>query len=556
MHDIGAGRVSLRGISGVNVSNLAAKIAVATNSDPKFILQLLISLIESEKMGVQEPAVLQTHVPKKQQSSSDIQRQQLQAANTSTAITHHGNIKRNSRPDQGDMRKNERIVDERLVPYSKPAMEQSGKQDQNTLMLSDLDRTLTPIKSNESTLKNQASFSTETVSSSKSVKLYSNALQEHNSSYSMVFSKRVMSQPQYLYPELGPGAIQKVIGLDDQDQHKTSASPANIVSQSTRPVSSVIPLVALPESRPLYRDSGVQCFARNQQTQHVERGASFERSGSKSKHSNVPTVDAAIQCDVTENGNDLFSYPNANIVSHQSLKQVSNVTSNSSIKTVSSRHMSSTAIFGDESYEQPTKGITLSPVMPEVEPSLFEQHDANWKPHKMTAHNRQVTRTGSFNAHTQPENPVMGRLSDPNLKLTEDRIHDILPRISDMKVRESNAIFYPLMATNQTIIGRPSVAQSQSPHKPSQQQQKAMKSSSPSENIAHTIGPSLCKTVTMPTIQIIVPNEVSFSGVQCIGVAVNECLPIHNPSSRWIQCMLEVVFYSVNGSQVRMHYND
>ena len=557
LHDIGAGRVSLRGISGVNVSNLAAKIAVATNSDPKFILQLLISLIEGEKMGSKEPTVLQSHVPKKQQSSSGIPGQHLQAANTSTALTHHGSMQKKSRPgheDRSIISKKEKIVDELQAPYSKSAMERSGKQDQNTLMLSDLDRTLTPIKPNESAVKGQCSSSTNTVSSSKTVMLYSNALQEQNSSHSMALSERVMSQPQYVYRELGPETIQKITGSEDLDQHKISAIAANIVSQSTRPVSSVIPLVALPESRPLYRDSGVQCFTRSQQAQHVERGASFERLGSKSKHNNVPTVDAAIQCDVTENGSDLFSDPDVNIASHQNLKKVSNATSNSSIKTVSSRHLSSTAIFGDESYDQPTKGITLSPVMSEVEPSLFEQLDANWKPHKTTTQNRQVTRTGSFNTHAQPEKPVMGRLSDPNLKLTEDRIHDILPRISDMKVRESNAIFYPLMATNQTMLGRPSVAQStqmQSPYKPPQQQQKAVKGSSSNENIAHAIGPALSKTVSMPTIQIIVPNEVSFSGVQCIGVAVNECLPIHNPSSRWIQCMLEVVFYSVNGSQVR-----
>ena len=568
LHDIGVGRVSLRGISGVNISNLAAKIAVATNSDPKFILKLLISLIEGEKSGVKEAPVSPPDVLRRQQPSTAIERPNAQATNTSMAPAQHSSAQGSSRPRQEEKlldSKTEDTANARFAAHdtlhSKSAMGRSGKQDQSTLVLSDLDRTLTPLKSSASSVKRQDPFSAKTVSSSRSAKPQQNAIQEHNNSVT-TSSGRVMSQAQYSYPDSGAGSIQKFTGSEDQNQRKTPAIPVNTVSHSARPVSSVIPLVALPERRPLYRDSGVQCLARYEKAQQpVERGASFERLSSKVNRTNVTTADAAIQCDVTEHGSDVFSDSGLNSISHQSLKKMSNGISNSSIKTLPGRHLSSTAIFADESYEQPTKGITLSPVMPEVDTtSLIEQDESNWKPLTVTNQNRQFAQIASHGTDTQPEKPQMGRLPDPNLKLTGEEIHDILPRISDIKVRESNAIFYPLMATNQTIMGRPSVAHStqvQSPYHPADKQQTGtLKTCSSDESNANTVGSVSYKMASMAAIQIIVPNEVCFSDIQCIGVSVNECLPIHNPSSRWIQCMLEVVFYSVNGVQVRVSFDN
>ena len=567
LHDIGVGRVSLRGVSGVNVSNLAAKIAVATNSDPKLILKLLISLIESEKAEINPSSLPSSHMPRMMQPSTGVARPSSQAADAFTTASNLSSTYSISRPLQQDRSlssANGTIADAFVVKGNansqRSAVAVSGKQDQSTMILSsDLDRTLTPVKSNESALKYQGSFGVNTVSSSFGANSNQNAKQELKSSPSILLPAQIVSQTQNTPPHLRSGVIKHATISEEQDKHQLSSSHVNSFPQVTRPVSSVIPLVALPESRPLYRDSGVQCFTqtRREQLHPVERGASFERSGAQANHNIVPTVDAAIQCDVTGNRSDFSFEQEAICVSQQNFKTSSNATSNSNIKTVAGRHLSSTAIFGDESYEQATKGITLSPVMPEVGSSLLEQGESSWKPLNAASQSRRAEQAESLGTHGQLEKPVMGRLSDPNEKLIAAQLHDILPRISDVKVRESNAIFYPLMATNQTIMGRPSVAQStqmQSPVQLPPKQQTAVKNFGTNEKVAHSAGSVSSKMSSMPTIQIIVPNEVCFSDVQCIGVSVNECLPIHNPSSRWIQCMLEVVFYSVNGSQVRFYF--
>ena len=558
LHDIGVGRVSLRGVSGVNVSNLAAKIAVATNSDPKLILKLLISLIESEKAEINPSSLPSSHMPRMMQPSTGVARPSSQAADAFTAASNLSSTYSISRPLQQDRSLNS--ANGTIANSQRSAVAVSGKQDQSTMMLSsDLDRTLTPVKSNESALKYQGSFGVNTVSSSFGANSNQNAKQELKSSPSILLPAQIVSQTLNTPPDLRSGVIKHGAISEEQDKHQLSSIHVNSFPQVTRPVSSVIPLVALPESRPLYRDSGVQCLTqtRHEQLHPVERGASFERSGAQANHNIVPTVDAAIQCDVTGNRSDFSFEQEAICVSQQNFKNPSNATTNSNIKTVSGRHLSSTAIFGDESYEQATKGITLSPVMPEVESSLLEQGESSWKPLNAASQSRQAEQAESLGTRGQLERPVMGRLSDPNDKLIAAQLHDILPRISDVKVRESNAIFYPLMATNQTIMGRPSVAQStqmQSPVQLPPKQQTAGKNFGTNEKVAHSAGSVSSKMTSMPTIQIIVPNEICFSDVQCIGVSVNECLPIHNPSSRWIQCMLEVVFYSVNGSQVRFYF--
>ena len=563
LHDIGVGRVSLRGVSGVNVSNLAAKIAVATNSDPKLILNLLIPLIESEQAGINPSSLPSSHVSEMMQLSTGVTRPNSQAADAFTAPTNLSSTYSISRPQQQDksfVSANGTIADGLLVQGNahsqQSAIAVSGKQDQSTMMLSsDLDSTLSPVKSNENALKNQGSVGVNTVSSSFGANSNQSAKQEVKGSPSIFLPGQIVSQTQNTPAEFRSGIIKHATVSVEQDKYQLSAIHGSSFPQVTRPVSSVIPLVALPESRPLYRDSGVQCLTqtRHEKLHPVERGASFERSVAQANRNIVSTVDAAIQCDVSKSRNDFSFEREAVCVSQQNFKSSSNATSNSNIKAVAGRHLSSTAIFGDESYEHTTKGITLSPVMPEVESSLFEQGESTCKPLNAVSQKRRVELAESHGPHGQLEKPVMGRLSDPNKNLIGAQIDDILPRISDIKVRESNAIFYPLMASNQTIMGRPSVAQSkiQSPVQLPPKHQIAVKNFSTNEKITHG-GSS--KLTSLPTIQIIVPNEVRFSDVQCIGVSVNECLPIHNPSSRWIQCMLEVVFYSVNGSQVRFSF--
>ena len=542
LHDIGVGRVSLQGISGVNISNLAAKIAVAANLDPKFIFKLLISSIEGERRNITNQSAPQFDANTKKPPSIDIKKQgfEVSSAPTVSSTPHNMEYKTSVHTLQGKMPNSNKgnISQGRPLQldgaHYQTAKGSGLKQDQSSLKLSDLDKTLTPLKSTKDGEKHLTSFSIQSLSSS-SVTSHPIGKLRRSGSPLHVSSEQIVSQEQYKSP----------VGL-------VTSAPQG--SRPARPISSVMPLVALPESRPLYRDSGVQCLTRQDQIQSVERGARFDRPVSTPRSRCVSTADAAIQCEVVGSADGIGSETDLVTPSHHSLKKMSGVslsaTSKSSIKMRTNQFLSSTAILGAEPDDEPTKAITLSPVVAEVGTSLLEQDMSNWKPLKAASSSKQTGTTVFLRTHAQHENPTMDRFSDTTVQFHKDQIHDILPRLSDIKVRESNAMFYPLMATNQTVIGRPSIVPStqlQPLHHPT-----ALKAPRPAENKNDAVSPVSSKVIPMPTIQIIVPNEICFSGVQCIGVAINECLPIHNPSSRWIQCMLELVFYSVNGSQVRL----
>ncbi|XP_041455677.1 uncharacterized protein LOC121408319 [Lytechinus variegatus] len=49
---------------------------------------------------------------------------------------------------------------------------------------------------------------------------------------------------------------------------------------------------------------------------------------------------------------------------------------------------------------------------------------------------------------------------------------------------------------------------------------------------------------------LIVPFEHRFRDVACIGIAAQDSIELQNPSSRWLQCFLEVVSLSINGEEV------
>ncbi|XP_071958004.1 uncharacterized protein [Antedon mediterranea] len=49
---------------------------------------------------------------------------------------------------------------------------------------------------------------------------------------------------------------------------------------------------------------------------------------------------------------------------------------------------------------------------------------------------------------------------------------------------------------------------------------------------------------------LVVPKQLRFQGVCCVGIAAQATLPLHNPSTRWLQCTLEVVSVSINGEEV------
>ena len=61
---------------------------------------------------------------------------------------------------------------------------------------------------------------------------------------------------------------------------------------------------------------------------------------------------------------------------------------------------------------------------------------------------------------------------------------------------------------------------------------------------AHGSGPSL------PFAPVIVPGEVKLPPTCCVGVSTQTVLPLHNSSSRWMQCAVGVVACAIDGKQV------
>ena len=62
--------------------------------------------------------------------------------------------------------------------------------------------------------------------------------------------------------------------------------------------------------------------------------------------------------------------------------------------------------------------------------------------------------------------------------------------------------------------------------------------------------PVLGQGVLLPPTPVIVPGEVKFPSFCCVGVTTQTVLPLHNSSSRWMQCRVEVVACTINGGQV------
>lgn len=558
LHDIGVGRVSLRGISGVNVSNLAAKIAVATNSDPNFILRLLVSLIQGEEGELSKTTALQKDAPRKQttagailpsgQSSSVVLEGARDSSCKSSVALPDSEITRKKTVVQGQPTQN-------ITTHSQSGTALAGKDDQSALKLSDLDKTLTPVKINQNASEGKGLFSANIVPAFGNRKMHTIAETVSRNDFVAMSSQHVV-QPQVLFASQDQIKTTSQnaygLGIGNKSQQKSISNQVNTIPHSTRPVSSVMPLVALPDSalpdsRALYRDSGVQCLDRRGHHQSIERGASFERVDTISDDRTVSTADAAIQCDVPTSREDFrLEADTLHQIFSKSSHAVSNKGIMSSLKTSSSRHLSSTAIFGEESSEQPNKAITLSPIASNAILSFLEKDEVNWKPLKASNRDTQVQLSESQNSIAQYEKPFIDTFSDEDPKFMGNQIEDILPRKSDVNVRESNVIFRPLVGSNQTVVSSSPPASSVQEQKlPVQQGQTPAKVSHLNESTACSADAN-----SMQAIQIIVPKEVCFAEVQCIGVAVNECLPIHNPSSQWIQCILNIVFHSVNGDQV------
>ncbi|XP_033117603.1 centrosomal protein of 192 kDa-like [Anneissia japonica] len=66
--------------------------------------------------------------------------------------------------------------------------------------------------------------------------------------------------------------------------------------------------------------------------------------------------------------------------------------------------------------------------------------------------------------------------------------------------------------------------------------------------VPHFHGPSSLPHASIVT-SLVVPRQLRFQGVCCVGIAAQAKLPLHNPSSRWLQCSLEVVSVTVNGEE-------
>ena len=544
LHDIEVGRVSLRGISGVNVSNLAAKIAIATNSDPQFILKLLITLIESEKSHNQAHlygAVAAAVDAKRKEESSSSSQQILSRGSLATSADRH--------PTSSSAA----VFQYENAPVSNIAASVARSQDQSPMKLSDLYKH--PVSSMTSATQTASSYQEYYPKDGSSNARYQHASTGNNA----------------LHSSLVVSAISNSISTPSVQSTHPKTLPTNTSTTSVaaiRPMSSVTPLTAAPEARTWYRDSSVQCHSsvadELDRMKTAARNASYEKKKTESQTQRMTkkTADAGNQYESPFPKKDklaetsmagLLTQTIATFIDSGSPLSESPAMSKLQFKGASN-HLSSTTIFGDEAADTYTaKEIALSPVGSrfDVSPSR-EAGDDNWKPLKpsMKAVKSKHLSTKEYNCST----PECADDEKNSLQFSGKQIHDILPRISDIRPRESNASFYPVMTANQTILqGRASIATSTTKHfqdqpmfRPESNQFKA-----PSYSQYQKQPPAATRKFPVaPPIQIVVPNEVTYADVQCVGVAVNQCLPVHNPSSRWIQCLIEVPFYSVNGAQV------
>ncbi len=501
LHDIEVGRVSLKGISGVNISNLAAKIASATNSDVNFIFNLLINYIEAAKNP--SGSFSRTFkAPKQQSSRDDANPEKNRKQVTSDNVEKDGPV-----PDASTSPSNE--IEDILVGPNR------------ALKLSDLYKepgieATSGIE--KSPGKNADKKSLESMNDVDTSSLVTSSCSVTSSSH--------VAKPNSVRPR------------------KSTASVATI-----RPVSSVTPLIASTGPKTIASSSSAQSSpgitTQPFTTKHTEssRGVNGndyftdirELKNTRPQFSSLKSTrsreDASLRQQTLTTLTETTAFPYDSPLS-QTYNQ----------KT---RHLSSTVNHGDDpDNANPTKDIELSPVP--LADGFLNSGNNSWKP--LENSKASVDLAGSFGKAKalDTELPLREGSNDSLkvLKISGEEVQDILPRFSDINVRESLATFYPVMTANQTVMQGKAVNTRAS-------EESVLNGKSSGEMLSlHRPRSVKKKQSVIPEVQIVVPNDLIFSEVQCVGVGVNQCLPVHNPSSRWIQCLIEVSFYSVNGAQV------
>eukprot|EP00794_Sanderia_malayensis_P019054 gene19054-20968_t len=567
LHDIEVGRVSLRGISGVNVSNLAAKIAVATNSDPKFILKLLITLINAEKS---------------QESRSKTDQQGKEAEATKPQLQKSSEEKKLQRITETVAKPGNGFCPSSTynVPNPSDSVHKvfEGAASSTAIKLSDLYSDETPVK---------GVIPVESTAASNYNTIPKQTVTHDFESLSTRSNGNVVNV-------MKSGLKSDAVGSQLYTQAITLNKPSTLSSSvaTVRPVSSVTPLIASSQAaKPPHGESA-----------QIRNGTSSQQTSS---HTSVVTT---VCGDANQRVAATVNWTDASLATHHGSTISASTSGKSQRQEVASpmphsiaalneteprvyespgnfekplnyhrnaKHLSSTAIFGDESEEggDPTKDIIhLSPVAASDSPFYDDgdEGDKNdaWRPLRQSQAAREKSQVALEKLQDQVK-PMQQATADSvcndvssgketstdlhedntlkaALRMSGEKIQDILPRFSDIRVRDSVATFYPVMTANQTIMQQGTCpAETKSGGK--SVWNEAKKTEEQSLYTAHALTK---KHSGVSQLRIVVPSEVVFPDVQCVGVAVNHCLPVHNPSSRWIQCLIEVAFYSVNGLQV------
>eukprot|EP00058_Branchiostoma_floridae_P008647 XP_002594135.1 hypothetical protein BRAFLDRAFT_68423 [Branchiostoma floridae] len=81
-------------------------------------------------------------------------------------------------------------------------------------------------------------------------------------------------------------------------------------------------------------------------------------------------------------------------------------------------------------------------------------------------------------------------------------------------------------------------------------------STTSTEDVSYMVISPGSRASTTPTedvsYRVISPGEVRFPGVCCVGIGIQALLPLHNPTSRWLQCALQVLSINANGEHQMM----
>ena len=479
LHNITSGRLSLEGMSGVKISNLAANIAVVTNTDPSLVLKLLISLLETHKE--EKPA------------AKDLERGLSRDERKGISSAYGNSVE--------DLRGTSRVS-----------------------------ANLEPSSSGSMALNSSASF--------------------------------VLATSQQVVSSLAtPIANTRHI--------TTSAGSPGSLTRNTikKPISSVTPLVTSPYNTSKVRDTSIQCFSPESPTDTAVPNSSYERNLRHSSHS-TNKVDAAVQYEPPSDGAQPFMVVRPeDSVSRESAFMSRDSGTQCDDELVQQSGQSPGNEYRDNlqdirNFRDPLSSTSISDGIADGHPA----HDIHLSP-------------------VQSEGDVEVKRPES----VEEQIEKILPRISDIRVRQSEGTFYPVMAANQTImtdkrsISTNSVRSSgileyMTPTDPGsgpsfnrfvtlshpnvrptpeeqfeQQLVPRAQSAFPvgQYGLSHGyMGSKGKRHPTAPPVTVVVPPEVKFQDVQCVHIVVNKMLTLHNPCSRWVQCELKMMFYSVNGSQV------